>query len=343
MKKTLFLASFALAGWAAHAQPVINSADFDPTAVAQYDFKYGVVNQIDPGAAGTNVNWDFSSLTLSTDYPVSSYICPGAAECSSFATANQYLKTTVGDVFYNRTATEELEVGVISGSGSTMSTTTYTTPYKSIQFPITYNQAYSSSYSATVASGGTTYTQPGTLNSVIDGYGTLTTPVGTYTNVLRQKLTDEWSQTSGGATVTITTTTYNWYKAGVNQPILTIIVTTVDLGPGIPHPNPTYTATYLATAPNAINGPLNLEEAVHIYPNPVAHDGSIMLTVKGCSVSGVRMSNLLGQEIMHWNNDAQNATQNIKLPIPTSHLAAGIYLLTINAKEGSLTKKIIAR
>lgn len=343
MKKTLFLASFALAGWGAQAQPVINSADFNPTAVAQYDFKYGVVNQVDPGAAGANVSWNFSSLSLSTDYPVHSFTCPGAAECSSFATANEYLETTVGNVFYNRTAAEEQEVGVTSGSGSSSSTTTYTTPYKSIQFPITYNQAYSSNYSATVAAGGTSFTQAGTLNSVIDGYGTLTTPVGTYTNVLRQKLTDEWSQTSGGVTATITTTTYNWYKAGINQPILTIIVTTVDLGPGIPHPDPTYTAIYLATPPAAINGPLNLEEAVHIYPNPVAHDGSIILTVKGCSVSGVRMSNLLGQEIRHWDNDTKSTVQDIKLQIPTSHLAAGMYLLTINAKEGSLTKKIIVR
>jgi hypothetical protein len=338
MKKVLFLASFALVGWCANAQPVINSADYDPTAVAEYDFKYGTPQQIDPGAAGANVSWDFSALNVSTDYPVTSHICPGAAECDSFATTNQYLITNANHIFYNRSATEELKVGLTFGMNSI---TTYTIPYKCIQFPITFNQTYSSNYSAIVMG---SITQPGTLNSIIDGYGTLTTPLGTFTDVLRQKLTDQWTQHSGGASEDFTITTYMWYKAGINQPILTIEITTVDQGPGAPPPDPTYTVTYMAALPpTAINGPLNLEEAVHIYPNPVSHNGTMMLTVKGCSVSTIKMTNVIGQEIMNWNNDAKDATQNIKLPISTAHLAAGIYLLTVHAKEGSMTKKIIVR
>lgn len=337
MKKFLLIACSAFAGWNAQAQPVINSADYNPTADSIFNYKYGVV-QVDPGPAGANMTWDRSAINLTTSYPVVPHVCPGSAECSSFASATEYMETNLGaNVFYQRTATELNEVGLTNGSGGT---TTYTDPYKFLQFPITYNQTYTDAYSATVLQNGISYQHDGTYSSIVDAYGTLKTPAGTFTDVLRQKAVDLSTLDQGGVTATETITQYSWFKAGINQPLLTILITDVMLDGGLPSPPTTYVATYLQAGPNGINEQANLEKAVSIYPNPVTADQTINIAVTDYHVNGVTLTNILGQELFHWNNKETDKNTSLILPVSTASLAKGMYLLTINTANGSLTKKI---
>lgn len=340
MKRFLLIACAAFAGWNAQAQPVINSTDYNPTADSIFNYKYGTV-QVDPGPAGANVTWDRSAINLTTSYPVVPHACPGSAECSSFASATEYMETNLSaNVFYKRTTTGLEEVGLTNGSGGT---TTYTDPCKFIQFPITYNQTYTDTYSATVSQNGSSYPHDGSYSSIIDGYGTLKTPAGTFTDVLRQKTVDLSTMSQGGVTATTTITQYSWYKAGINQPLLTVIITDVVLGGGLPSPPTTYVATYLEGVPSGINEQTDLERAISIYPNPVAADQTINVSVKDHNVNTVTLTNILGQKVFTWNHKESSNNAPLMLAIPTASLARGMYLVTIHTTKGNLTKKISIR
>jgi hypothetical protein len=337
MKKFLLIACSAFAVWSAQAQPVINSADYNPTADSIFNYKYGVV-QVNPGPAGANVTWDNSAINLTTNYPVIPHVCPGSAECSNFASATEYMETNLpANVFYQRTQTTLAELGVVNGSGGT---TTYTPAYTFLEFPITYNQTYADAYTATLLQNGMTTSQSGTYTGTVDAYGTLKTPAGTFTDVLRQKRIDIATINAGTATVTTTITQYDWLKAGVNQPLMTIIITDVVLSGGLPSPPTSYVATYLQSIPAGINEQADLDRAISIYPNPVAADQTIHISVKDYQVSRITLSNMMGQELFKWNNKETDKNAPLMLPISTATLAKGIYLLTINTTKGSLTKKI---
>jgi len=68
-----------------------------------------------------------------------------------------------------------------------------------------------------------------------------------------------------------------------------------------------------------------------------------MLSAKGCDITNVKLTNILGQEIFNWNNIGKHTNSNLNLPISTYNLAKGIYLITVNTPEESFTKKLIIR
>lgn len=338
MKNHLLLScATVLLGCYANAQPVINASDYDLSSDTLFDFKYDV-NQIDPGQAGANVTWDFSNLYFSDDYPVIPHTCPAGSECFNFPNATEYLETDLdANVFYKQTSSELTEVGMTNGMGGT---TTYTTPYVFMKFPMTFNQSYSSSYSADLNQSGIVYTQNGNYSTVVDGYGTLITPSGTFTDVLRQKRVDVSQYAAGTITMTTTMTEYDWYKAGIHQPLMTSIGTEIALSNGTPGPEPTYVVTYLIPGTTGIKSKQILDQSVQVYPNP-AHSGqSIRVSIKDNQATNIKLTNVLGQTVYQWENEQGNMAKMFSLPINTSSLAKGIYQLTINTEKGSLTKKI---
>jgi len=334
MKKSLFLSAFVAFSYASFAQPVINSTDYDLSGTPSFSYKYGTVTT-DPGPAGANVNWDFSSLNLTTVYNVTINTCPGG-DCASFPNATHYLGTGFTDVFYNKTSSVFEEVGESSSSSSIA---TFNDPYTFLQFPVIFGQTYNDNY---FISNNTGTTKDGTLHSTIDAYGTLKTPAGTYSNVLRQKLVDIYEVDADGTNIKTIMTQYYWYKAGFPFSLMS----TIDFALQLNNETPTLlnsVTTYNTTAGSGTKIETNnlLNSLFSLYPNPTT--AQTFVSAIKCTVNQITMTDILGKVVMNQEfTDKANAHQFV-FPINTSQLTKGVYLINISTKEGTVTKKLTVK
>ncbi|SCX91756.1 T9SS type A sorting domain-containing protein [Flavobacterium caeni] len=195
MKNHLLLALLATA--ALQAQPVVNPNNLIMDLNTEAFF--AEVENLDPGPAGANRNWNLTNLDLipvgtsTTTSPV------GTAFENSFPTANYCSATTgefQGGYTYFRYDNQSMEllgdaftgIGIFSFDPN---------PRTYITFPYTYNTVINDTYHADNIAFTATY----------DGYGSLTVPFGTYHNVIRQKIEE------------LGTTNYVWFNANPFFPI----------------------------------------------------------------------------------------------------------------------------
>ena len=78
----------------------------------------------------------------------------------------------------------------------------------------------------------------------------------------------------------------------------------------------------------------NISEGFSISPNP--NNSSITLTIPFLKNSKVSITTLTGTEVGNYNTQ-NTSTQTIDI----SHLASGVYFVSLKSEEGGVTKKII--
>ncbi|MBC9798452.1 hypothetical protein [Sinomicrobium weinanense] len=164
----------------------ITQAEFDATLGDHTRFSVDVSNQeVDPGPSGSGVSWDFSKF----DNPFSSNFqealnCPDTEGCDVFPEANRAFLLH-GDIdsysYFTLSKNEYLRIGGINDDIQT----TMNDPETVWKFPIAYQQEFSDDYHETGSNGEIT---TATKDIEVDGYGTLTTAAGTFSNTLRVKM-----------------------------------------------------------------------------------------------------------------------------------------------------------
>ncbi|WP_261512906.1 T9SS type A sorting domain-containing protein [Chryseobacterium paludis] len=312
------------------AQPTITSADmitgtFQFTA---FTFNQGVHT---PGNAGANITWDFTNISGTNEiYRMFYGTCPAIPECSSFPTANQYV--AVLDNAGNQSADKnllKLSSAQLEHLGARNNTTNFTLTYTDIpielKFPMTYLNSFTDTSSSTV-NGVTTST-----NDIItaDGYGTIKTPVGTYSNVLRVKKESTITIiTSGVPTSTTKITTYSWYK---NSREVIGVFSMGNLLSPIVQPLP---SRFQYTNNNVVLGVGEVEDmkSLVVYPNP----SSDFITIKNEKIiDKIELSDAEGRKISEYKETST---------IDISKLLRGVYYLKIDLKnEKTQIKKIIKK
>jgi hypothetical protein len=327
MKKQLLSIAALLSAASAIAQPTIQANQFNYVSVPGFVYKYmSGQTAISPGAAGANVNWDFSTLAGSSTLNYTTTSCPGDADCGTFPGANQVVGvSTAAKVYFNKSSNSLEEVGELASG-----TITFSDPMKMMQFPVTFNQAYNDSYASSGASG----SKNGTLSSAIDAYGTLKTPTGTYTNVLRQKIVENATVVSGSTSMQMTITHYYWIAPGIHHYLMAVLSTQIT---GLPVPvPPTYVATYSTQSGTGIADNEALSREVTVYPNPASNKLTIQTT--DLDIKDIEVYNVLGQKMLtHTFSDKSNTAS---VTIDNLQLAKGCYFLKINTGKGLVTKQI---
>ncbi|MEM7571300.1 MAG: hypothetical protein AAF433_00315 [Bacteroidota bacterium] len=220
MKNTLFLFLTLLTAASATAQPTLTVETQTPTFTENYTAAYMEVSgSFSPGPGGANQNWVFTNLPApelttgmalaptsfgqnSEDYPGADFVWILAG----LGAQNYY--TIEGDNM-------RLMGGVgLNFSGDVVTQVVYSQGETGLQYPITFNTTYNYSSTFTTTVFGTT-TFPGLRNGTVtaDGYGTITTPYGTYEDVLRLVIS---STDSEG----LSETQYSWLQAGTFVPVM---------------------------------------------------------------------------------------------------------------------------
>lgn len=216
MKKILLLLSAAF-GWfsfTANAQITISSADYYKIATGMTQ-KVDTVPTITPGAAGANQTYNFAALNSHLN-STTTFMPPASGLLGSqFPMTNVCMQQDTM-YFYLDSATAQLEWWGVAGNllqNSVNNALVYSNPETKITFPSTYNTAFSdnSAYDSKFPYGAFVQgiwvdsvrnKENNTTTSLIDGWGTVITPNGSFSclrqNVLVNSIDSSWAKITVG-------------------------------------------------------------------------------------------------------------------------------------------------
>ena len=309
------------------AQPVITYNGNAPQEGDVYHFA-GASGTFDPGSPGANQTWDFSSITPAFSTLVTAVNPASTPFAADFPESNFSFHYT-GDYesySYDEVSTSEMlndGVGFDPG-GNNEYFIHYTDAVKLIQYPFSYNNTYTDTYySAYSAVEGMLTHETGTITVTADAWGSVITPVGTYSNTLRVKsernYTDSvWMNNVFVYANTYTATDYEWYTASSHTSVFSISET--DGGTS---------ASYRSDAVG-INNKTHLPE-ISIYPNPACNSIHVNLPKSNVDNARIDIISLTGQQVLQLIK-----TGNRQYSADISRLVPGVYFLSIKNSEGNI-------
>jgi hypothetical protein len=327
---------FLVIGIMSYAQPSVTRAGVDrinSTVNLKSEDVSGT--SITAGSAGANITWDFSMYTGTNPVAYTARACPGQSNCFRFPGANRITTIANADThdFSAMTDTEATMLGSYSGPALGDVTVTYINPLIEYKFPITYQQQFDDTYefnSVSAAIGNTNET--GQVSVSVDGYGTVITPKGTYSNVLRIKRMRTATQTIASLPVPMTATytneSYQWVSQSDGMVFSFAINSFVFNG----NTNVSKSVSYLDPGVLSTADLKQKAEELTIYPNP----SSDLITVTSKDdIKKVTVIALDGKIVLTADNSEK---------IDVSKLSKGVYILQGELKNGTvISKKIIKK
>ena len=305
-------------------------------AKAKQTFLYGTAVP-EPGSGGADQNWDFSSVDFSGGASTTVTLTNPTATAYS----SDYPSATVAEVatdgsisylLYNSTEKTLL------GTASTGRKEIYSNTYKYAVAPFAFNTSQNDNFAYSFLYANTyPVTATGTLTTTYDGYGTLKTPLGTFTNVIRLKTeVSETDVITYSSNTSIETTNvgvvYSWIQADKYFTLFSVST------------NVSTTFGSSTTSKQAIlYEPLSLITAIDeslsanitISPNPATDHVYVSLNNMSAASYEVRVYDATG--MLQYENTFEQAKSTIDI----SNFASGLYLMNIITPQGKLTKSFI--
>jgi len=310
------------------AQPTLTATGINP--VAGESFVYIDCNYyVSPGNAGANQTYNLSSINGSSS-AANFVLSSSTPYASNFPMSNIAINDGT-DYDYWKTSSNALQLCGSEGSNYNL---TYTDFFDWMRFPFTFNNNFTDSFAGNGVLSGTSTDYWGQATYTADGWGTLITQAGTFSNTLRVR----WDGITHDSALGFPTTSYFqsgyfWYKEGFH---LYLAMTYTDSSTiGVFH-----AASYLSN-PTGIAKLANPISSISIYPNPANEKITIHFQNSNRNNLEVRIVNTLGENVM------LNRSQNIQIGentivVETHELANGIYFAQI-ISDGNVseTKRFI--
>lgn len=345
MKKQFTITSFAFllgAIFNSNAQLVTISATHQlPAAGDTVHYVNANSFGFDPVGTGpvTNKLWDESALITSGTYNFF-YVDPSTivgSGVSNFPTANiaRGESGATGYFYYNNTSSNLNRVGWY-GSASNYGIYENGLVATEFHFPFTagdmYNSSYSGQYSPLGVGEDSVRIEQGSLSMTADMQGTLILPTGTFTNVLRIHVLEEfllvpYIQGFPALNFPVQDDYYYWFVDTVLQPIMVSGQTTV---------NGSSQSPVLRYQPlSSPTGIANQDVAsLSIYPNP--SNGKFTIKNSGSLNYNLEIYNTLGAKV-HFTQVNPHTLAQVDL----SAYPAGIYSIKMISGKNIHTEKIV--
>ncbi len=285
------------------AQPTTNNT---LPATGSQSTLYQITGSITHGSSGSAQSWDYSSATNSAliTYEVIGLGDLTGTDLSTFPTANYFVEsfygaTPLGVDFKEVTTTRLASLGS-RGSGGSYNVNNM--PIYSYEYGMNLNDNFTFAFNNGDIFRTVTY----------DAYGTLTTPYGTYNNVIRLQTTE----TGVGATTDVL---YTYYAT---EPVMHSVMNyVVQTGGG--------TANKFFTAyTNMVTGIEKPESSYNwnVYPNPV--EDVLKINSTEIKIQTIEIHNLLGERVY-----GENARTGEVISIDVESFDSGIYFVSITDDE----------
>lgn len=327
MKRLLLSATTLSLAFNINAQITLTGASNNPVVGETIAFKDGTYSS--PGSAGANQSWSLNAGSSPVTNP-NSFAAPSSTpQASSFSSSN--VANLIGTIYQYYTANSSKLI--YNGSHDTTNNLliAYSNPEEQLQYPFTYGNSFSDTYQVTFVNGGNTYLRKGTTTVTADGYGTLTTPAGTFTNVLRVHYVSNYTDSSQFGTFPSSTDEYRWYKEWNHFPIATV-------GSNTFNGQPFGSYTRYRESVNSIHESQLTDFSV--YPNPASENISINFSTEESNYT-VQLINISGKVVL--NNSYSSSTDFKQEKIDISGFSKGIYTLKISSGTAVEVKKIIVQ
>ncbi len=359
MKKRILLLSALAISSLTQAQITINASDL-PSPNDTVLVGISTQTSLDFQTTGANYTWDFSSLTansqrIDTFYNVSSASALYQLSFNNFLTPNykaDYYNKLLNNnlpnipggqvsidkpVFFTKNSSSKSEIvgmGVeINGVEIPVKADTIDEVY---QFPMTYNNSWTSRsylYMDMNPAFDAIFVRHQLRQSIVDGWGTITTPFGTY-DVVRVKSTITYTDsvkidiTGTGNPIWLPMPTpqdieYTWWSNNNKIPLLKVI----ERGGTTNSIEFRGTTSYAGVNQQKNNNPLS------IYPNPTTN--VLNINLGDYNNAQIQVLDITGKTI--FNTNTTNTTNSINV----SSFNKGVYFIKITTNNKTITKQFV--
>ena len=334
MKQLLFFSLLSISSGLL-AQPVLNSADHMTVGDGYTTYSVNNPAGLDTTTTGPNAVWDFSGLTSSGTTQIT-YLSPNTQPgFSNFSDANlAYQSVTAGGsptYSFINLESDELALNGLYVAGSSTSIVDYDPNITVMVFPFTYNTNVNRPLQGTTLANGITIYRQGTNNIRYDGYGTLTTPAGTFENVVRyrieQRFTDSLNVQGFISITNYHTIAFAWTNAERKlAPLMSWSILETDFGPS-------QSASWIDPEVLSADFPLATEESL-IYPNPASKQFNIG-NLNPTELTRISVIDLSGRSV--YEHSASGSTIQVDVP----QLDAGVYTVKVQTARSSEMHRIV--
>jgi|SRR6218665_460535 len=325
MKKQLlniFSFSFVMLGSAALAQPTLTATGCNPVLGDGQTFTSTAY--FAPGSAGAGQTWNFGSLTGTTGTPATVVTVASTPYAATFSgTSNIAINQGGGNYSFQKTSSTAYQnYGTVAG-GTVIN---YSNPEDYVHYPFTYNNSFVDYWAATFTSGGYNFFRRGHTTVTADAYGTLTTPMGTFSNVTRVHFVQDYQDSTNiGVPYVITylNDEYFWYVNGTHaQLAATYTFTSSASG------TPTTGGFYLSAVTASVNENSEFVSSLNLFPNPATNNITIDLNLTENKSVTTTLYNAVGQQVQTAVTTEGTTGSNI-VAFDISELPQGIYFAQI--------------
>ena len=294
MKKSLqlFLGASLFASGNLLAQPTLTAAGCN--LVVGDQIIQSTSSYVAPGSAGASQTWNLGAMTTAATGTINAVTPGSTTNGSSYPSANVAINTASGTAYYKTSAASLQNYGAVAGGVVIV----YSNPEDFFHWPCSYTNSFTDSWAATFVSGGSTFYRTGNSTVTSDGYGTVTTPSGTYPNVMRFHMVETYQDSAnifGTPFINnYVNDEYLWLDNSHHIPIATVYTFTTVIGGG--SPTVTQGGSYFG-APVGIEKSSELSGSLKLYPNPVTDNLYINMELSRNQKAEIKLINPLGQEI----------------------------------------------
>ncbi|MGZ3863473.1 MAG: T9SS type A sorting domain-containing protein [Bacteroidia bacterium] len=335
MKKSLqlFLGITTLASASLLAQPTLTATGCNFAIGDVYTSK--TASYVSPGSAGANQTWNLSAMTGTATTTYTGVAVSSTPYASTFSSASISMKSsTAGTYGYYNTSSSAMSVkGLVTPSGTTTVVFNYSNPEDYLHYPFNYNNSYVDAFQATFTSAGYNYVRRGVDSVQYDGYGTLTTPTGTYNNVVRVHMIENYQDSTnfpgiGAYIITYRDDLYMWYLNGNHYPIASVFTLTSSLS------SPTTGGSYLTTVAVGVEEENAVISSCRLFPNPASNNINVSVNLSESQKVEIKLFNTLGAQV-NSTVSAEGIVGANDFKIDVSALPEGVYFAQIHL-DGNL-------
>jgi hypothetical protein len=312
----------------------------NPVPGNSYTSRSADTNNVTPGPSGANVNWNFASLILKPDSASGVFVNP-----ASTPYYNRFPSATVATLMYGMYSYFYCSSSYMETMGNVSSNmvVTYTDRLRTFQYPWTYPNSFTDNFAHTdTLSGISVNVIKGVSIYTIDGWGSLTLPSGTVSNVMRvKKVTKDSTTVSGFTLITHRDTVWYWYKNNYKFPLLTITrgySTTYGV---------TITTKYVTVVSNINVGIEKISSEIpeyfslsQNYPNPFNPVTRIKFTIPQNRDVSIKIFDITGKELETIVNEKLSAGI-YEIQWDASQYTSGTYFCRMTAGSYTETKKLL--
>jgi hypothetical protein len=209
-----------------------------------------------------------------------------------------------------------------------------------IRFPFTMGNTFSDTWATQFVSGGFDFYRTGVTTVTADAYGTMITPAGTFTNVLRVHFVQVYRDSANFGVpyfIDYDNDQYLWYKDGVHWPVATTFILTSTTA--------TFAnATYTTAGPVGIDQGSDLLASASLFPNPAAEQLTLDLNLTKDQNLDILIFNGIGQEVRNLASQKCNQGTN-RIQLEVDDLPEGIYFAKVMVSGSTAVTKrfVVAR